>query len=162
MEALPGYSTINLDGMKDVVSNTNTVNVTSTKGGLSKYLTTYMPGQRKEDAAFYAQCTKKALESDAPFVGEEPTVLEKNTFVRKTYAGICADNVVYMRNSQRLVLAAYGFLFAIGCITHILDLLCEDIAKVSEIGDLLANALKLIKFVRSHPRIRGGFTSSHT
>mmetsp|Transcript_34236 Transcript_34236/g.86250 ORF Transcript_34236/g.86250 Transcript_34236/m.86250 type:complete len:331 (+) Transcript_34236:610-1602(+) len=46
------------------------------------------------------------------------------------WAGVVADNVRYMRNTLTALVELFPTLLCIGCVAHVLDLLCEDFAKL--------------------------------
>ena len=84
------------------------------------------PVTRHEDADFYADTMIEELQSGAQEPGQT---------VEETYAGLVGDNVKYNRNALAKVPSSFNWLSCIGCVTRCLDLLCEDLSKISEISE---------------------------
>ena len=53
------------------------------------------------------------------------------------YCCIIGDNVIYMHEAGRLIEQKYRMIFAIGCVSHLLDLLSEDWGSVAEIDAIV-------------------------
>ena len=66
--------------------------------------------------------------------------------VVEMYCGLVGDNVHYMRESGEMVVAEPTLreLFAVGCLGHLFDKVCEDLAKIAEIADQIADNEKIV------------------
>ena len=66
--------------------------------------------------------------------------------VVEMYCGLVGDNVHYMRESGEMVVAEPTLreLFAVGCLGHLFDKVCEDLAKIDEIADQIADNEKIV------------------
>ena len=64
--------------------------------------------------------------------------------VTELYCAIVGDNVHYMRESGEMVEVQFPQIFAIGCLAHLFDKLCEDIAKIPEIAEAIRDNEKIV------------------
>eukprot|EP00854_Cymbomonas_tetramitiformis_P000734 gene734-1202_t len=146
---ISGFKTLGCDGLKDNMKR-STINFTDVKGGRASYRhTTIVEGER-EDEQFYVAELKAQLLAEAPKLidAANPTLAETRAckeYVKNTYCALVGDNVRYMRNALNNVASGtFAFLFSLGCFTHLLDLLCEDLAKIPELFLLLKSCMTLI------------------
>eukprot|EP00873_Tetraselmis_striata_P018360 jgi/Tetstr1/438624/TSEL_027175.t1 len=68
------------------------------------------------------------------------------------WTGVVADNVGYMRNTLTELELMFPNLICIGCVVHVLDLMCEDYAKL--VMEYVNMANKIVVFVTGHDRVR--------
>eukprot|EP00873_Tetraselmis_striata_P040466 jgi/Tetstr1/460730/TSEL_005916.t1 len=68
------------------------------------------------------------------------------------WAGVVADNVRYMRNTLTALVELFPTLLSIGCVAHVLDLLCEDFAKL--LDETVNTAKTIVLFIVQHDRLR--------
>eukprot|EP00873_Tetraselmis_striata_P012037 jgi/Tetstr1/432301/TSEL_021703.t1 len=68
------------------------------------------------------------------------------------WAGVVADNVRYMRNTLTALVELFPTLLCIGCVAHVLDLLCEDFAKL--LDETVNTAKTIVLFIVQHDRLR--------
>ena len=79
--------------------------------------------------------------------------------MEETYAGLVGDNVKYNRNALAKVSSMFNWLFCIGCVTHCLDLLCEDLSKIPEISEHIGLGKSVVKSVKGHKYVLVMFKS---
>ena len=132
--------TFGFDGFK-TEAGTHVINCTETSGDKTAFKSCIDPGERCEDAKFYADLMEKELRAGAEAAGRS---------VEETYAGVVADNVSYNRNAFDAVELIFPFLFFFGCIAHCFSLLCSDMNKIPEFAALFADARSLSVFIKGH------------
>jgi hypothetical protein len=128
---VPGKKTLGLDGKTNVQSR-STVNVTDMKQSVCSYVTTRYCRTREHTGAFHAELASE-------YLGDG-----------KEYAAVVADNTGNMQKMFRILSGLFPFLFMLGCCVHIMDLLCEDIAKLDYISAVVAEFHFLVVFLKRH------------
>ena len=132
--------TLGFDGYTDNNGN-SVVNVTVSALGVSACEDSIDPGTEIEDADFLSRTVLTALE-------------KKGNDVEEKFAGVVCDNTSANMNSLNLVKARYPKLIGCGCISHVSDLLIEDLFKVGEFKDILNKVKTVATFIRSHRRVK--------
>jgi len=92
--------------------------------------------EAREDSGTYVPLFKQQLETRA---------IEE-------WTGVVADNVGYMRSTLNELELMFPNLICIGCVVHVLDLMCEDYAKL--VMEYVNMANKIVVFVTGHDRVR--------
>ena len=132
--------TLGFDGYTDNNGN-SVVNVTVSALGVSACEDSIDPGTEIEDAEFLSRTVLTALEKN----GDD---------VEAKYAGVVCDNTSANMNSLTIVKARYPKLIGCGCISHVSDLLIEDLFKMGEFKKTLNKVKTVATFVRSHRRVK--------
>ena len=127
MDRTIGRKTIIVDGFKDRCGR-HVMNIAHAKVGFAAYLRTAWFGRKQHDGKTYGDEIKSVVGD-----GEE-------------YIACCADNTSSNTSMQKGLfgqLAGTFDWFFLGCCVHCLDLLSEDVAKLPEIAEVIAE----MKFV---------------
>jgi hypothetical protein len=139
--------TLGFDGFKTEAGG-HVVNVTETSGDKCAFKNCVDPGQERENAEFYAKLVEDELIAGAK---------ARNLPVEDVYAGVVADNVCYNRSALTTLSVKYPKLLMFGCVVHLFDLACEDLAKITELGVLIQQTKTLVLFVRNHKYVKVAF-----
>eukprot|EP00873_Tetraselmis_striata_P016570 jgi/Tetstr1/436834/TSEL_025612.t1 len=115
------------------------------RGSQVAFLTPAAVGEDREDADFYVNKFKDLLTSDGKVPGGTDS----------TWSAVGADNVGNMRNALHTLDIVFARLLCFGCVAHLLDLLCENYAKLLE--RVMVDATFIVVFVTSHERLRQMF-----
>ena len=77
--------------------------------------------------------------------------------VENCIAGVVGDNVGTNRDAAKLLEAMFPKVFFMGCRSHAMDLVIEDIAEIPEIKTLLDKVKNIVKFIRGHQKVKACF-----
>ncbi|KAK3244949.1 hypothetical protein CYMTET_45462 [Cymbomonas tetramitiformis] len=143
LKSKPGKKTLGLDG-KTNIRGRGTINVTECKQGINTYVKTVYCGAREHSGQLHADIAKEILGDG------------------RQHVAVVADNTGNMRTMFRILSGLYAFLFMIGCVVHVLDLLVEDIAKISEISGVVADYHFIITFTKRYSLLYEAFMTEQT
>lgn len=132
------YRTLSGDGFK-TESDAKVVNFTEQQGDKVAFKDSIYLGEDREDADWYFVNFKKQLAS-------RPL---------SQWTAVVADNVGYMKSALAQLERVYKSLLCFGCVAHLLDLLCEDFAKI--LKPILDNVNFIVVFVTGHDRLKQMF-----
>ena len=130
LDSAAGKRTLGLDGKTDVCGRA-TVNFGNMKQGVVAYLSTRFLKKQKHSGETHAQMVQETI-GDA----------------KHKYQAVVADNTGNMQTMFRLLRSIYPLLFFLGCCIHVLDLLIEDLAKLQQIANLVADFHFIIVFIK--------------
>ena len=122
LDRVVGKKTIIIDGFKDRRGR-HVMNISQAKVGFAAYLCTKWFGRKAHDGDTYAKEIQNAVDDGEDFIACVADNTSSNTSMQKGLFG-------------RLFAIYYWFF--IGCCVHCLDLLSEDITKLSEFKEILA------------------------
>ena len=74
------------------------------------------------------------------------------------FIAIAADNTGVNPAAGKIIEQKYPTIFFNGCCSYCTDLLIEDITKLPEIKTLIADCMKVVKFIRSHQHVKAAYT----
>ena len=137
--------TLTLDGVKDNDGG-KVNNVGDVINGFALFVWSF-PAAVRETAAVIKSQVIKALRRAKDDI-DCPTALN-DAIVLAKYAGVSSDNTSAMRLGVLQAAAAIPKLIAVGCASHILDLLAEDIAKLAGIAEIILMCILLVKVIRT-------------
>ncbi|KAK3246606.1 hypothetical protein CYMTET_43862 [Cymbomonas tetramitiformis] len=140
LKAKPGKKTLGLDG-KTNVRGRATVNVIEAKQGISAYVKTSYIGAQEHSGRVHADIAKGVLDDG------------------KDWVAVVADNTGNMRVMFVLLRAQYAWIFFLGCVIHVLDLLIEGIAKLEEFATILSDFYFIVVFLKRHGLLYEAFTA---
>ena len=144
LAAVPGSKTVVVDGFKDRC-NRHVMNFAVCKRGVSTYFATKYFGTRSHAGTVYVTAVKEV-------VGDG-----------KEYRAVVADNTGSMKDVMLPQLGAcFPFWFLLGCVPHVLDLLIEDIAKISEIHTVVTTFHGIIMFIKRFSMLEEAFLERKT
>ena len=135
------------DGFKTEAS-THVVICTESSGNKTAFKACIDPGERREDANFYAEITEKQLRETAE-AAKKP--------VSEVFTAVVGDNVSYNRLAFSILEVIFPTLFFFGCIAHCFSLLCQDITRIHEFAELIAAARAVTVFIKSHKYVQQRF-----
>ena len=121
---------------------------TESSGNKTAFKACIDPGERREDANFYAEITEKQLRETAE-AAKKP--------VSEVFTAVVGDNVSYNRLAFSILEVIFPTLFFFGCIAHCFSLLCQDIARIHEFAELIAAARAVTVFIKSHKYVQQRF-----
>ena len=133
--AAHAYMTLAGDGFK-TESGHKVVNFTEQAAGKVAFKTSKSVSLERENDAFYVEAFKEQIA----------------TRDLSSWCSCVGDNVQYMRNAFNTLSELYPTILFYGCVAHLLDLLCEDYAKL--LGDIVNEVKKVVLFVVSHSRVK--------
>jgi hypothetical protein len=138
------YRTLSGDGWKNCIGK-HVINFTDVIRGKWAVFKTSVPQTESNNPEYHARVMEEAMRS--------PDNLGKQTLtdnqVKSRYAAVVCDNVKYMRDALVLLKNKFPWLITLGCAAHVLDLLCEDIAKIKEIETYVTTVVSITVFVRN-------------
>ena len=137
--------TLSADGLKAGLNKV--INFTVGHAGRHMFKDCIYQGSQPDTAAYHAELYKKQLETDLD--GSTLTA----TQVQSTYCAIISDNVDYMRHAGEAIEKQFPLTFALGCIAHLFDLLCEDFAKIGEIKEMVEQCYTIVLFCKPIPSV---------
>ena len=149
--------TLTLDGVKDNDGG-KVNNVGDVINGFALFVWSF-PAALHETAVVIKCQVIKALRRAKDDI-DCPTILNDATVLAK-YAGVSSDNTSAMRHGVRQAAAAIPKLIAVGCASHILDLLAEDVAKLTEISDIILMCILLVKVIRTEHLLYHSVKAKH-
>jgi hypothetical protein len=146
------FFTLAGDGFKTEAGD-KVVNFTEQQGNMVAFKDSITVGEDREDAQFYVKQFKEQLirgpggtaETESPSPQAQPKISDK-------WSAVVADNVGYMRSALNTIEILFPTLLCYGCVAHLLDLLCEDYAKL--LHAVLQEAILIVNFVLVHDRAR--------
>jgi len=118
--------TLTIDGLKDH-SGRKVNNLGDVIGGQAVFVDTLAASNESETALVIHNQVMTALRRSADRGGASQEAELTDVEVYERYAGVASDNTSAMRSGLKLVAEALPKLFTVGCTSHILDLLAEDI-----------------------------------
>lgn len=105
---------------------------------------------------FYKSIDTSEITQDAQQVADQ--LLDViNEIGREKFCGVVTDNAPVMQAAWKFVETEITHISANGCAAHCVNLLIEDIVKVSNRAKLLEDARKVIKFINNHTRVHSAF-----
>mmetsp|Transcript_40057 Transcript_40057/g.65140 ORF Transcript_40057/g.65140 Transcript_40057/m.65140 type:complete len:700 (+) Transcript_40057:50-2149(+) len=110
--------TLAADGWKNSSNNSKVVNFTAMSSGRASFITSIMQ-EEKDSVDYHFRLYDNILSSEGKRNVEQ---------VQEVFAAVVSDNVNYMRNALFKVEEKYPKISAIGCASHVCDLLAEDLA----------------------------------
>jgi len=138
------FRTLGADGY-ETPAGVSMVNFGETIGKKTFYVKSNCLETQSSNTDYYTRTINDVLVSRAEEVGKP---------VDHVFAGFVGDNVnVNLATTDRLQ-EKYPRLFFAGCVSHILSLLCKDICASGEFKTILANVRFIVKFVRTHRRMK--------
>ncbi|KAK3277297.1 hypothetical protein CYMTET_14685 [Cymbomonas tetramitiformis] len=138
LDRVPGRRTLSLDGKTDIRGR-GTVNVCEGKQAITAYVTTRYVGAREHTCQMHANLAQEYLGDGREFVA------------------VVADNTGNMRKMFNILRILYPFIFFLGCAIHVLDLLVEDIAKLDEMAEIVADWHFVTSFLKRHSLLYEAF-----
>lgn len=136
--------TLTLDGVKDNDGG-KVNNVGDVINGFALFVWSF-PAAVHETAAVICGQVVKALRRLKDDINSASTA--NDAIVLSKYAGVSSDNTSAMRHGVRQAVESIPRLIAVGCASHILDLLAEDFAKLSGISEVVLQCIILVKVIR--------------
>ena len=137
--------TLGFDGYKDS-NNNSVINITVSSLGISACEDSIDPGTEAEDANLLLNKVLTALE-------------QKGENVEENFAGVVCDNTSANMNAIDIVQQWYSKLIGCGCISHVSDLLIEDLFKVMEFKEIVDKVKTVVTFVQSHRRMKNFYNT---
>lgn len=141
------HKTLGFDGFTNNLGD-SIVNFVESTSDKTAFVQCVDPGERREDAKFYAHEIEKQLLQGSSKV---------NMPVEDVYDGVIGDNVSYNQAAFKILEQKYPKLFYLGCTAHCFDLLIEDVAKIQEFKEVVSTAKSITKFVRDHRHVKAAF-----
>ena len=74
--------------------------------------------------------------------------------VEQEWCAVVGDNTGTNPQAGKLLVLKYPKIFFNGCRTHCADLMVEDVAKLTELKDLIDDCLFMTKFILSHSKVK--------
>ena len=125
MNGKSGKKTCGIDGKTDQMGR-GCMHITDAKCGAVAYVKTKWFGKKEHTAEEHAEAVKEVIGNGEDY---QAVVADNTSCMPKMFAVLQNDPLL-----RRL--------FYIGCCVHVLDLLCEDIAKIEEIAVVVANFIR--------------------
>jgi hypothetical protein len=148
------YFTLAGDGFKTEAGD-KVVNFTEQQSSIVAFKDSITVGEHREDAQFYVDNFQLQLARGPGGTAETETTQQPSAppfTISEKWSAVVADNVGYMRTALGTIEQLHPMLLCYGCVAHLLDLLCEDYAKL--LHGTIQEALLLVNFVLSHDRVR--------
>lgn len=134
------YLNLQCDGWSNV-RNESIINFVITKPE-PLFVEFVMTGDNKHDAKYLFE------EIDKVLIKYDP----------KKFLVIIADNAANMRASLKLLHEKYSFLVTLGCLAHLLHLLCGDILKCKTITEFMKQVTEIIACIKRSHKLCAIFT----
>ena len=144
MDNFPGGVILSFDGL-DVLGE-HFISVCKVKAGVMDFHRLLYIGTKKEDAEFIKDTILDAIYDIA---GSRD--LEK---IYESIIGIVGDNVGYNCAAMKMIKELCPELVLDGCVSHNVDLLCEDVAKVPELKELMKICTAVVTFINQHKYVK--------